>query len=211
MLEEQTKQESKKALTAPKLKEEKNPRKGERKPGPLFKSEPQKTEPLRFQKEVFTPLKASLTEVFSAIKGDPAFKWPLKMTIDPFKRDRSKFCEYHADHGHLTEDCISLRREIEIFIQNERLVRFLVEERNREANCRGRPEKVREGLGRDEPRNRDEAPREGWRDREDQRNIREEQPPLQNQEVVREIHTIAGGIAGGGESNSARKAYARSM
>jgi hypothetical protein len=47
-LEEQAKQESKKASTAPKLKEEKNPRKGERKPGPLFKSEPRKTEPLRF-------------------------------------------------------------------------------------------------------------------------------------------------------------------
>jgi hypothetical protein len=34
---------------------------------------------------------------------------------------------------------------------------------------------------------------------------------LQNQEVVREIHTIFGGIAGGGESNLARKAHARSM
>jgi hypothetical protein len=29
--------------------------------------------------------------------------------------------------------------------------------------------------------------------------------------VVREIHTIAGGIAGGGDSNSTRKAYARSL
>ena len=46
---------------------------------------------------------------------------------------------------------------------------------------------------------------------EEQRNAREEQRPFQNQEVVREIHTISYGIAGGGESNSARKAYARSM
>jgi hypothetical protein len=37
------------------------------------------------------------------------------------------------------------------------------------------------------------------------------QRPLQNQEVVREIHTIFGGIIDGGKSNSARKAYARSM
>jgi hypothetical protein len=37
------------------------------------------------------------------------------------------------------------------------------------------------------------------------------QRPLQNQEVVRKIHTIFGGIAGGGESNLARKAYAKSM
>jgi hypothetical protein len=136
------------------------------------------------------------------------FRWPQKMKTDPYKRDRSKFCEYHADHRHSTEDCISLRREIEVFIQNGRLVRFLVEERNREANHRGPPEGVREGLERAEPRRRDEAPREARRNQE-RREIREE--PLPNQEVVREIHTIAGGIAGGGDSNSARKAYTRSL
>jgi hypothetical protein len=70
-------------------------------------------------------LNISLTEVFSAIKGDPAFRWPPKMKTDPFRRDRSKFCEYHADHGHSTEDCMSLHREIETFIQNGKLVKFL--------------------------------------------------------------------------------------
>jgi hypothetical protein len=121
-------------LIVPKLKEEKNPRNEERKSGPLFKSESRKTEPLKFQKEVFIPLNTSLTEVFTAIKGDPAFRWPQKMKTDPFKRDRTKFYEYHADHGHLIEDCISLHREIEVFIQNGRLVRFLAEEKNGEAN-----------------------------------------------------------------------------
>ena len=85
-LEEQAKQEGKKASTALKLKEKKNPRKGEKKPGPLsFKSEPRKTEAPRFQQEVFTPLNASFTEVFMAIKGDPAFRWPSKMRLDPYK------------------------------------------------------------------------------------------------------------------------------
>jgi hypothetical protein len=176
-LEEQAKKENKRDSNPPKVKEEKNPRKGEKKPSPLFKNESQKTEPSRFPKEVFTPLNASLTEVFSAIKGDPAFRWPQKMKTDPFKRDRSKFYEYHADHGHSTEDCISLRREIEVFIQNGRLVRFLVEERNREANRQGPPEGVREGLERAEPRHRDEAPREVRRNQE-RRDTREE--PLPN-------------------------------
>jgi hypothetical protein len=166
-LEEQAKKEKKRDSNPPKAKEEKNPRKGgKKKPGPLFKNESRKTEPSRFPKEVFTPLNTSLTEVLSAIKGDPAFRWPPKMKTDPFKRDRSKFCEYHADHGHSTEDCISLHREIEAFIQNGRLVRFLVEERNREANRRGPPEGVREGLERAEPRRRDEAPREARRNQE---------------------------------------------
>jgi ribonuclease HI len=207
ILEEQARQESKKASIPPRPKEEKDSRRAERKPGPSLKNEPRKAETPRFLKEVFTPLNASLTEVLSAIKGDPSFRWPPKMKADPFKRDRSKFCEYHADHGHLTEDCISLRREIEVFIQNGKLVRFLAQERGRDANNQGR----REGPGQD-GRHREEAPRRGRRDREErQRNVREEQQPHPNQEVVREIHTISGGIAGGGESNSARKAYARSM
>jgi hypothetical protein len=37
------------------------------------------------------------------------------------------------------------------------------------------------------------------------------QRPHQNQKIVREIHTIFGGIASGGESNSSRKAYTRQM
>jgi hypothetical protein len=87
MLEEQAKQEGKKASTAPKPKEEKNPRKGEKKSSPLFKSELRKMEMPRFQQEVFTSLSASITEVFMAIKGDPAFRWPLKMRSNPYKRD----------------------------------------------------------------------------------------------------------------------------
>ena len=69
-LEELTKQETKKASVAPKSKEEKNPQRREKKSGPLsLKSEPRKTEPPTFQPEVFTPLNASFTEVFMAIKG----------------------------------------------------------------------------------------------------------------------------------------------
>jgi hypothetical protein len=162
-LEEQAKQESKKASTAPKPKEEKNPQKGDKKSSPLFKSEPRKVEPPKFQQEVFTPLIASLTEVFMDIKGDPAFRWPQKMRIDPYRRDQNKFCEYHVDHGHSTEDCISLHREIENFVRNGKLVRFLAQERIREANQQGRhiSEGGREGLGQVESRRRDQAPREG--------------------------------------------------
>ena len=110
MQEEQAKQEGKKAPVAPKPKEEKNPRKRDKKPGPLsLKSEPWKTQPPRFQQEVFTPLNASFTEVFMAIKGDLAFRWPPKMRSDPYKRDRSRFCQYHGEHGHSTEDCMVLR------------------------------------------------------------------------------------------------------
>jgi hypothetical protein len=97
-------------------------------------------------------------------------------------------------------------------VRNGKLIKFLAQERIREANQQGHLEGSREGLGHIESRRRDHTRREGPHDREeDLRNAREVQKPLQNQEIVREIHTIFGGIAGGGESNSARKAYARSV
>lgn len=47
--------------------------------------------------------------------------------------------------------------------------------------------------------------------RDESRRSRGEQPNPYNQLIVREIHTISGGLAGGGESTSARKAHARNI
>jgi hypothetical protein len=138
ILEDQVRQEGKKASTTPKQKEEKNSQKVGKKSGPLFtKSEPRKQEVSRFQPERFTLLNTSFTEVVMAIKGDLAFRWPVKMKLDPYKRDRSKFCEYHREHGHSIEDYIVLHREVENFVRNGRFVRFLAQERIREANLQG--------------------------------------------------------------------------
>ena len=108
-----------------------------------------------------------------------------------------------------------LRQEIEVFVRNEKLLRFLAQERGQEMNQQGPLplEGNREGFGDLEPRRQDPAPRRGQygNREEEQRNAREEQRPHQNQEIVREIHTISSGIAGGGESNSTRKVYARSI
>jgi hypothetical protein len=58
MLEKQVRKEDKKASTAPKPKEEKNPQKRGKKSGPFFtKSEPRKSEVPRFQPEVFKAYK----------------------------------------------------------------------------------------------------------------------------------------------------------
>ena len=85
------------------------------------------------------------------------------MKMDPYKRDHNKFCEYHGDHGQSTEDCMVLRREIENFVRNRRLVRFLAQERIREMNSQG-PQPLegnREGPRDVESRCRDPPPREG--------------------------------------------------
>lgn len=68
------------------------------------------------------------------IRRDPAFKWPGKLKGDLRRRNPQKFCEYHNDHGHLTEECAILRQEIESHIRNGKLVRFLADERNQGRN-----------------------------------------------------------------------------
>ena len=39
-------------------------------------------------------------------------KWPQKTNNPDPKRDITKYCEFHGNHGHSTPDCISLRFEV---------------------------------------------------------------------------------------------------
>ena len=42
---------------------------------------------------------------------------PQKMRTPPEKRDQRKYCDYHRDHGHSTNDCYQLKRAIEALIR----------------------------------------------------------------------------------------------
>jgi hypothetical protein len=75
----------------------------------------------------WTPLNATITEVMMAIENDIAFQRPIGV---PPTRLADKYCAFHDCYGHLTEQCISLRQLIENFIENGKLVRFLVGEKS---------------------------------------------------------------------------------
>ena len=47
------------------------------------------------------------------------------MKSDPAARDNTKYCEFHRDYGHRTDDCIQLKREIEYLIRRGYLRRFI--------------------------------------------------------------------------------------
>jgi hypothetical protein len=98
------------------------------------------------------------------IRRDPAFSWPTKLRGDPRKYNRTKLYEYHGDHGHLTDECITLRHGIKNFIKNGRFVRFLVGEKNRDKNPQGPLllERNREASEGPEPRCRDHGLRDDW-------------------------------------------------
>jgi hypothetical protein len=84
----------------------------------------------------WTPLNATITEVMMAIENDPAFQRPKPLLGVPPSRLADKYCVFHDCYGHLTEQCISLRQLIENFIENGKLVRFLVVEKRHQDRAR---------------------------------------------------------------------------
>ena len=59
------------------------------------------------------------------IKDDPSLKWPEKMKGDPNKRNRNKYCLFHRDHKHDTNECFDLKQQIENLIRQGKLRNFL--------------------------------------------------------------------------------------
>ena len=134
----------------------------------------------------FTPLTASVSQVLHEVRNEQFLRWPTQMKSDPATRDNTKYCEFHRDYGHRTNNCIQLKREIEYLIQRGYLRRFV-------------------SLGnhaQNQAQNQNQAPTQ--------------QPPpwqttTQHQQPLGEIHVISGGFAGGGESSSAWKAHLRNI
>ena len=53
---------------------------------------------------------------------------PIKILLD--KRDRNKFCDFHQDHGHTTDECLALKGQIAMLIKKDQLLEFLEKDRD---------------------------------------------------------------------------------
>ena len=49
----------------------------------------------------------------------------MPLHSSPNVRDKKKYCRFHKDHGHYTEDCKDLKEQIEELIQKRKLQRFV--------------------------------------------------------------------------------------
>ena len=65
----------------------------------------------------YTPLNVLLNQVFMQIKDDSSFKWLENMKGDPSKRNKNKYCRFHKDHRHDTDECYNLKQQIENLIR----------------------------------------------------------------------------------------------
>ena len=147
---------------------------------------PQSERRRRYSPQCFTPLTASVSQVLHEVRNEQFLRWLAQMKSDPATRDNTRYCEFHRDYGHRTDNCIQLRREIEYLIQRGYLRRF-ISPRNQAQS---------------QTQNQNQAPTQQPQPR---------QTTTQHQQPLGEIHVILRGFAGGGESSSARKAHLRSI
>ncbi|GKD11835.1 hypothetical protein Tco_1196242, partial [Tanacetum coccineum] len=71
------------------------------------------------RQDIFTLLSKYPKEILALEKGK--FKAPPPMTTPIKKRSNIKFCEFHGEVGHNTDECMHLKRQIEELLKNGKL------------------------------------------------------------------------------------------
>ena len=79
----------------------------------------------RYSPRQYTPLTASVSQVLREVQHERFLRWSSQMKSNPAKRDDTKYYEFHKGHGHRTDDCIQLRKEIEFLIRRGHLSRYV--------------------------------------------------------------------------------------
>ncbi|GKD66408.1 hypothetical protein Tco_1308516, partial [Tanacetum coccineum] len=64
---------------------------------------------------------------------------PRPMQLSPKKENQDRYCDYHGEKGHYTNDCFQLRRQLEIALESGKLNHLIKDVRQREqGNAKGR-------------------------------------------------------------------------
>ena len=132
----------------------------------------------------FTPLVMPVDLILTEIRDKPSLKWPRPLHSSPNVRDKRKYCRFHKDHGHYTEDCRDLKEQIEELIQRGKLQQYVKKGDSAKYGQKGQ----HGGFRRDEDRS---------------------QPHPQT--ALGEIKTITGGPTTGGSFRSLKKSYQRQV
>nr|GEX73044.1 reverse transcriptase domain-containing protein [Tanacetum cinerariifolium] len=73
----------------------------------------------------FTPLTRTPKEILAAEASK--FQPPPPMVTPIEKRSSNKFCDFHSDKGHSTEECMQLKKQIEELVRAEKLSHLIKE------------------------------------------------------------------------------------
>ncbi|XP_075635274.1 uncharacterized protein LOC142607610 [Castanea sativa] len=70
----------------------------------------------------------TMAEMLLKIQDQHYLQWPKPLHSSPNVRDKNKYCRFHKDHSHYTEDCRDLKGQIEELIQNGKLQKYVKKE-----------------------------------------------------------------------------------
>ena len=132
----------------------------------------------------FTPLMMPVDQILMEIKDELSLKWLRSLHSALGLRDKRKYCRFHKDHGHYTEDCRDLKEQIEELIRNGKLQQYI---------------------------KRGDSDRYGQKSEQVSARRDEDHPQPRPQSALGEIKTIVGGPTTGGSFKSLRKSYQRQV
>ncbi|XP_020235081.1 uncharacterized protein LOC109814952 [Cajanus cajan] len=150
------------------------------------------------EEEKFTPLTVPRRQILHDVNSASLFEFPVatERQLGPFKTD---WCEFHRTHGHSTENCLVLGRQIKRLIKEGRLKEFVARKQEGSSSNR-RPRHTQDDTRRD--RRRERTP---------PKDAPAKVSEARQQPIHGDFNTIAGGFAGGGATSAARKRYTRSV
>ncbi|KAL5538572.1 hypothetical protein UlMin_046079 [Ulmus minor] len=73
----------------------------------------------------YTPLTETVATVFNQAEHRGIFNYPPVIRTPTNKRDNTKYCRFHRDTGHTTEECRVLKDEVERLIQRGQLREYV--------------------------------------------------------------------------------------
>ena len=73
----------------------------------------------------FTPFVMPVDKILMQIKDEHYLKWLKPLHSSPHIRNKNKYCRFHKDHGHYTEDCRDLKEQIEELIRKGKLQKYV--------------------------------------------------------------------------------------
>ncbi|CAA0806554.1 Unknown protein, partial [Striga hermonthica] len=156
----------------------------------------------------FTPINAQVSEVLAAIKEKLESKkvtWTATRFEGLTKPRSNKYCRFHREYGHNTNDCRHLKDEIERLIRAGHLKEFVIRDRPRGKERRRCREDSVARSDRDDDRE-DDARRERRGRQDDGREDPRGEAPAKRGT----IYMILGGPTDG-DSNNARKGHVRDV
>jgi len=128
---------------------------------------------------------------------------PPHKTTTPPNADMTKYCRYHRNHGHTTEECKALQDKIEELVRAAHFRRFIRrDDHSSSSRYRHPPRSDHRRLPHDSRHDRRPAKPTNQEAEPARTDITPADPPL-----CGTINTISGGFASGGSTSSARKRH----